>query len=102
MEMFGYTVKNNSPYGYLVELSRDHVMNIQPEAKHGKIYSNLRSVYYKKSNRVYTAYSMLNKYNGIAELIANELAKTEPIYDYTEKAFYDPKNPKGYWKRKEK
>lgn len=100
IDIFGYKVTNNSPYGYLVEDSQGHVMNIKPEAKHGRIYANLRSVYYKKSDRVYTAYSILNKYNGLAELIAIELSKIEPIYDYTENVFYDPLHPYDYWKRK--
>ena len=100
MDIFGYKVTNNSPYGYLVEDDQGHVMNIKPVAKHGYISANLKSVWYKKSDRVYTAYSMLNKYNGIAEIIALELAKTEPIYDYYEHVFYDPLHPYDYWKRK--
>lgn len=99
IDIFGYTVTNNSPYGYLVEDSQGHVMSIQPEAKHGQIFANLKSVYYKKSNRVYTARTILNKYQGLAWLIAEELAKIEPIYDYTEKAFYNPLYPNDYWKR---
>ena len=99
LEMFGLKIIKDSPYGYSIDDGKN-VLWIQPEARHGFIYANLKSVLYKKSNRVYTAYSMLNKYQGLADLIANELAKTEPIYDYYEHVFYDPKNPNGYWKRK--
>ena len=99
-EMLGFTVMDNSPWGYRID-DGEHTLAIRPEAKHGFIYANLKSVLYKKSGRVYTAYSMLNKYRALAELIANELAKTEPIYDYSENAFYDPKNPYSYWKRKD-
>lgn len=99
LEMFGLHIVKDSPYGYKID-DGEHRLWIQPEAKHGYIHANLKSVLYKKSNRVYTAYSILSRYQGLAELVANELAKTEPIYDYTEKAFYDPENPYGYWKEK--
>lgn len=98
-EKFGLKIIDNSPWGYRID-DGEHVLWIKPEAKHGYIYANLKSVLYKNSDRVYTAHSMLNKYQGLAELIAIELSKTEPMYDYSENAFYDPKNPYGYWKRK--
>lgn len=98
-ELLGLKIIENSPWGYRID-DGEHVLWIMPEARHGFIYANLKSVLYKKSDRVYTAYSILNKYQGLADLVANELAKTQPIYDYTENAFYDPENPYGYWKRK--
>lgn len=98
LEILGYRVRNNRPYGYLID-DGDHVLNIQPEAKRGYIHANLKSVIYKKSDRVYTAPSMLFRYEGLANLIAKELAETEPIYDYSEHVFYDPEAPTKYWKR---
>lgn len=99
LEIFGLKIIKDSPYGYRID-DGEHSIWIRPEAIHGYIHSNIKSVLYKKSGRVYTAHSMLNKYQGLAWLIANELAKTEPIYDYTENVFYDPLQPNDYWKRK--
>lgn len=99
LELFGLQITNNAPHQYLID-DGEHRLWIQPEAKHGFICANLKSVLYKKSNRVYTAYSILSKHQGLAELVANELAKTEPIYDYSENTFYDPLHPKDYWRRK--
>lgn len=98
-EIYGVKIMYNTPNGYLID-DGEHRLWIEPEAKHGHISANLKSVWYKKSDRVYTAARILNRYEGLAELVANEIAKTEPIYDYSENAFYDPKNPYGYWKRK--
>lgn len=99
-EMFGLKIINHSPHGYSID-DGEHRLWIRPEAKHGFIYANLKNVWYKKSDRIYTTPRILNKYEALADLVANELAKTEPIYDYYENVFYDHKNPYGYWKRKE-
>lgn len=99
LEKFGLKIIDNSPNGYSID-DGEHRLWIQPEARHGYIHANLKSVWYKKSDRVYTTPRILNKYESLAESVANELAKTQPIYDYTENAFYDPENPNGYWKRK--
>ena len=99
LEILGLQVTKDSPWGYRID-DGEHSIWIRPEAIHGYIHANLKSVWYKKSDRVYTAHSILNKYQGLAELISIELAKTEPIYDYTENVFYDPLHPNDYWKRK--
>ena len=98
-ELLGFEIIEKSPWGYRID-DGEHVLWLQPQARHGFIYANLLSVWYKKSDRVYTSPRILNRYKVIADLVADELAKTEPIYDYTENAFYDPKNPNGYWKKK--
>ena len=97
-EIYGVKIMYNTPHGYLID-DGEHRLWIEPEAKHGYIYANLKSVWYKNSDRVYTSKRILNNYENLAELVAKEIAKTEPIYDYSENVFYDPKNPLGYWKR---